>query len=192
MGLILKYNWLSVIVFMSFIIIAHSFTTHPYDWKNNTISELAAQGYQYRWLMKIGFILFGVFLNLGITNKIINGDGNLRLELPILIYALAIMVSGLYSTKPFELDVPYSAIESNIHSMAAQSAGIAFSIGILIHGFSESNMTLKLIHFTTFLFVITLSALFGLLESNVGVIQRIMYLGSFIWLVLFYNKTVSI
>lgn len=186
--LITKYNWTSVGLFAGVIIVAHFFTTNPYDWKTNTISELASQNYQYRWIMKIGFILFGGILAIGITNKLINGNGRLINELPILIYGIAILISGIYSTKPIVDGIEYSELESKIHSFAAQAAGIAFSIGLLIHGFLETNQNLKIIHFVTFIFVVGLSALFGLMNSNVGIIQRIMYLGSFVWLIFYYNE----
>jgi hypothetical protein len=186
--LITKYNWTSVGLFVGLIIIAHFFTTSPYNWRINTISELASQHYQYRWIMKTGFILFGGVLAIGITNKLINGDGKLLTELPILIYALAIMISGLYSTKPIVDGIEYSELESKIHSYSAQIAGMAFSIGLLIYGFTETNTNLKIIHFVTFAFVVLFSALFGIMDSNIGIIQRIMYLGSFVWLTLFYNQ----
>ena len=138
--------------------------------------------------MKIGFILFGGILIVGIINKLINGNGKLLIELPFLIYGLAILISGLYSTKPIVEGIEYSELESKIHSYSAQIAGMAFSIGLLIYGFTETNTNLKIIHFSTFVFVVGFSALFGILDSNVGVIQRVMYLGSFVWLTLFYNQ----
>lgn len=187
--LIKKYNLTSVALFVGIIIVAHFFTTYPYDWKTNTVSEMAAQNYQYRWIMKIGFILFGGILAAGITNKILSGNGKLITELPFLIYGLAIVVSGLYSTKPIVLAVEYSELESQIHSFSAQIAGMAFSVGLLIHGINEKNTRLKTVHFVTFIFVIGFSALFGIMESKVGIIQRLMYSGSFVWLLLFYNKT---
>jgi hypothetical protein len=186
--LITKYNWISVGLFAGIIIVAHFFTTNPYDWRANTISELAAQHYPYRWIMKIGFIVFGGILAVGITNKLINGHGVVLAELPMLIYGLAILVSGLYSTKPIVDGIAYVELESKIHSYAAQIAGIAFSVGLLIHGFSETNQHLKIIHFATFAFVIGFSALFGITDSNVGIVQRVMYLGSFVWLTVFYNE----
>ncbi len=186
--LITKYNWTSVALFVGIIILAHFFTSSPYDWKNNTISELASQNYQYRWMMKIGFVLFGGILAIGITNKLINGNGQLLREIPILIYGLAILVSGLYSTKPFVDGMAYAVSESKIHSYSAQIAGMAFSVGLLIHGFSENRQHFKIIHFATFAFVVGLSALFGIMDSNVGIIQRVMYTGSFVWLLFFYNQ----
>lgn len=35
-----EYNWTRVGLFVGIIIVAHIFTSGPYDWKNNTISEL--------------------------------------------------------------------------------------------------------------------------------------------------------
>jgi hypothetical protein len=186
--LITKYNWTSVGLFVGLIIIAHFFATSPYDWRTNTISELASQQYQYRWIMKIGFILFGGILAIGIVSKLMRGNGNFLSELPILIYGLAILISGLYSTKPIVDGIEYSELESKIHSYSAQIAGMAFSIGLLIYGFTETNTNLKIIHFVTFAFVVGFSALFGIMDSNVGIIQRVMYLGSFVWLTLFYNQ----
>lgn len=188
MDVLTKYNWTSVLIFVLFIIVAHFFTSAPYDWKNNTISELAAQNYSYRWIMKIGFILFGVILSVGIINKLIYGNGKLFLELPFLIYGLAILVSGLYSTKPIELGLEYSEVESQIHSYAAQIAGVSFSLGLLLSGFVETIPNVKMMHFVTFFIVVGLSALFGLLDNNVGIIQRIMYLVSFVWLMFFYRQ----
>lgn len=186
--LLTKYNWTSVGLFVGLIIIAHFFTTSPYDWRTNTISELASQHYNYRWIMKIGFILFGGILAIGIINKLMNGNGKWVTELPILIYGLAILVSGLYSTKPIVAGMEYSELESRIHSCSAQIAGMAFSTGLFIHGFIETNTNLKFIHFATLAFVLIFSALFGIMDSNVGIIQRIMYLGSFVWLTVFYNE----
>lgn len=186
--LLTKYNWTSAGLFIGLIVVAHFLTTSPYEWRNNTISELASQNYQYRWLMKFGFILFGGILAIGITNKLINGNGRLINELPILIYGIAIFISGIYSTKPIVDGIEYSELESKIHSFAAQAAGIAFSIGLLIHGFSETNQNLKFVHFLTFAFVIGLSALFGFMENNIGIVQRIMYTGSFVWLTFYYNR----
>lgn len=190
--LLAKYNWTSVLLFVVIIFVAHFFVSSPYHWRNNTISELAAQQYQYRWIMKIGFILFGGILTSGIIWKLIYGDGKLLLEWPFLIYGIAILVSGFFSTKPFSPGIEFSEWESQIHSFAAQIAGISFSIGLLIHGISETKPSLKIIHFSTFVFVIGFSALFGILNSNTGYIQRIMYTGSFVWLTYFYNTSENV
>lgn len=182
-----KYNWVSVAVFVLLIVVAHFYSSPAYDWKNNTISELASQHYDQRWIMKTGFILFGTFLSAGILVKLLGHKGDLLIELPILIYALSILVSGIFSTKPFESGVEYSEVEYQIHSICAQLAGFTFTIGLLTSGIKEANLSLRLIHLAFFVFVLACSILFGLMKENMGIVQRIMYLGSFVWLLGFYN-----
>ena len=65
-----KYNVIAVAVFIGIIIIAHLSANGSYSWKTNTVSELAAQGYERKWIMQIGFVLFGLILIFGIIYKI--------------------------------------------------------------------------------------------------------------------------
>lgn len=183
-----KYNWISVLIFIMTIVIAHFFVTNPYEWQNNTISELASQNYKHRWIMKSGFIFFGGILSTGIIAKTLINKKFKFAELLMFIYGIAILISGIYSTKPFIENIEYSVLEANIHSISATIAGFSFSIGIFIFAYQENNKKLKIIHSLFFVFVIGCSIAFGLLNNKIGVIQRIMYLGSFTWLLFFYNR----
>ncbi len=184
-----KYNAIAVLVFLATIIVAHLLAIDEYDWKNNTVSELASQGYAQKWIMQMGFITFGIILVFGILNKIYNNTINYLIDIPIGIYGAAILISGIYCAKPFMTGIEFSNTESNIHSISASIAGIAFSIGILISGIKETEISTRIIHFIFFLFVIGMSAFFGLSPSHNGLIQKIMYLGSFYWLIYYYNYT---
>lgn len=61
-------HWKGNVLATTFIIItigiAQFIAPPPYDWTQNTVSELAAQGYENKWLMQIGFIGFGVMLSI--------------------------------------------------------------------------------------------------------------------------------
>lgn len=183
----ISYNFISVMVFVGIIIVAHVFAHSGYSWRINTVSELAAQGYSKKWIMQVGFILLGLILLLGIVNKIRLGTLDFMVDIPIAIYGLAILVSGIFCTKPFISDIEYSVIESDIHSISATIAGIAFSIGILVSGIKETELSIRLIHFGFLIFVMGMSAYFGVSQSNNGLIQKLMYFGSFYWLVKYYN-----
>lgn len=103
MKLLTKYNWTNVILFVGTIILSHLlFVTSPYEWKSNTISTLAAQAYRsyhYRWIMKTGFVMFGRVFIVGITNQLIYGKSKFVTELPMLVYGLAILISGFFFNK---------------------------------------------------------------------------------------------
>lgn len=48
--------------FVIIIILAHSLAPIEYDWKKNTISTRGAQQYKNAWIMRVGFIGFGLLL----------------------------------------------------------------------------------------------------------------------------------
>ena len=132
--------------------------------------------------MQVGFLAFGVVLVVGL---LLNGLA--WRKAPILIYGLCVALTGIFCTQPFfEVD-GYSSVESSLHSAFAQIAGVSFSIGILVQVFFESNPRLKLIHLAFFVSVIGLSAAFGLLSNHQGILQRLLYLVSFAWLILCYK-----
>ena len=177
-----NYNIISTILFVVFIIVAHIFSTDNYDWTKNTISDLGAQGYDRKLIMQIGFLTFGLTLSIGIF---LNGL-SLRTS-PILIYGLCVGLTGIFCTKPFFDINTYSTTQTTLHSTFAQIAGVTFSVGILTQIFFTADKNLKYIHIAFFIFVIGLSATFGLLKNYQGIAQRLLYLTSFLWLIKYYK-----
>ncbi len=177
-----SYHLISTGLFIFAIILAHIFSVNPYDWTRNTISDLGAQAYDKKLIMQLGFLAFGLILVLGILLQ-----GLSWRTLPILIYGLCIALTGVFCTKPFFPTEHYSELESRIHSTLAQLAGVVFTLGILIHIFYASNKTEKWLHVLFFTLVISLSAFFGLFKTYQGILQRLLYLTSFFWLVKFYR-----
>ena len=183
-----KYPIIAIVFFVSMIFLAHLLAIPDYSWTSNTVSELAAQGYPLKWIMQIGFIGFGSLIVIGICSNIYNQNSDLWIDIPIGIYAMAIIVSGIFCTRPFMVDEPFSPSEAQIHSVGASVAGFMFSIGILVNGLKAKPKPTKLIHFVFLVFVIGMSALFGMSSTYQRAFQKIMYLGSFVWLGKFYGK----
>jgi hypothetical membrane protein len=177
-----NYNIVSTLVFVVFIILAQIFAINNYDWTRNTISDLGAQGYSRSLIMRCGFLAFGLALSCGI---LINGIS--WRTAPIVIYALCVALTGIFCTKPFVGHISHSVMHAALHSWFAQIAGIAFSIGIFIQLFFTPDIRMKYIHFIFFVLVIGVSITFGLVKTQQGIIQRFLYLLSFIWLVKFYK-----
>ncbi len=177
-----KYPTISTAIFVLTIVVAHVFATHGYEWTKNTISDLGAQGYDRKLIMQFGFLAFGLTLTAGVLYK-----GLTWRTMPILMYGLCVGLTGVFCTKPFfDLD-HYSEIQSMIHSALAQLAGVSFTIGILVQSFFTNHKREKWIHLTFFVLVIGLSASFGLVNHYQGIVQRLLYLTSFIWLIGFYK-----
>lgn len=177
----------AVIYFIVVIIIAHFFAPPEYNWTQNTVSDLAAQGLKYQWIMQVGFVGFGMLLNFGFVQKFIAAQKISYPDLLIMIYGLAILLSGFFSTEPFIKGVSYSVQESSLHSFFATVAGFAFTIGIFYRLITAPTSGEKWLHAVFFLLVMGTSLLFGLSENGIlpvakGIIQRSLYLVSFIWL----------
>lgn len=177
-----NYHTIATAVFVLFIIVAHLFSVGNYDWTKNTISDLGAQGYDRKIIMQIGFLAFGLILAIGIF---LNGFS--WRTAPILMYGLSVALTGIFCTKPFVDIGTYSATQSTLHSTFAQTAGVTFSIGILIQMFFATDHHSKYTHLLFFVLVIGLSATFGLLQHYQGIAQRLLYLTGFIWLVKYYQ-----
>jgi hypothetical membrane protein len=185
----LKFITLSVIYFAATIIVAHFFVPPEYRWTQNTISDLAAQGLKYQWIMQAGFIGFGVLLNMGIVQVFIREQKVNYPDLLIMIYGFAVLLTGFFSTAPFLKDVSYSVKESNIHSLFATLAGVAFSAGIMYRLIIAPTPGEKYLHVLFLVLVLGSSLLFGLCENGIlllgkGLVQRFLYLASFIWLLI--------
>jgi hypothetical membrane protein len=183
----MKMIQFSILFFVVVIVLAHFFTPPEYNWTQNTVSDLAAQGMKYQWMMQAGFIGFGLLLNLGFVQKFIAAQKVSYPDLLIMLYGLAILLSGFFSTAPFIPGVSYSAQESNLHSVFATTAGIAFSLGILYRLVTAPTPAEKWQHALFLVLVMGTSLLFGLSESEIipvakGIVQRLLYLVSFLWL----------
>jgi hypothetical protein len=177
-----NHHILATTIFVLSIVVAHIFSTDGYDWTQNTISELGAQGYGRKLIMQVGFLAFGITLALGILLS-----GLSWRTAPILMYGLCVALTGVFCTKPFVQIDTYSGTESTLHSALAQVAGFAFSIGILTQLFFTPETNTKWIHLAFFVLVIGLSATFGLLENHQGIVQRLLYAASFVWLIGYYK-----
>ncbi|TAE30898.1 MAG: DUF998 domain-containing protein [Candidatus Kapaibacterium sp.] len=180
----IHYPLLSVAIFVAVILVAHIFATNNYDWTNNTISDLGSQGYERKLLMQFGFLAFGITMTLGIML-----NGLTWRILPILVYSLGVGLTGIFCTKPFFHTETYSLLQENLHSTFAQIAGIALTVGVLVQLFSSTTTTEKFVNLIFLLAIIGLSASFGLVQQYQGIVQRVLYLTSFIWLVKFYKPS---
>lgn len=177
----------AVVYFIAVIVLAHFFVPPMYDWRQNTISDLASQGHTYKWIMQAGFIGFGLLLTWGVTSHF-NKNRRAYFLLFVAVYGLSILMSGIFCTAPVDPSMTYSVSEAKLHSMFATIAGIAMSLGILWQFAVSSNHRQRWTRFAFFILVIGISGLFGLAENHLlmidkGIVQRILYLVGLAWLV---------
>ena len=182
-----KLFLIAVLYFISVIVLAHFFVPPVYDWTQNTVSDLAAQGHVYKWIMQVGFIGFGLMLT---SASLLYFTQNRKLYFLwfVAAYALSILVTGFFCAAAIDPSFEYSVPEANIHSLFATIAGICMSIGIVWQIFASSTNYERGTRLVFLILVMGISALFGLAENHVleigkGIVQRSLYLAGLMWLV---------
>ena len=183
----LKPFIIAVLYFIAVIVIAHFFVPPIYDWTQNTISDLAAQGHVYKWIMQLGFIGFGLILTAGVVHYFRQNTKRYFL-LFVAIYGLSVLVTGFFCAAAIDPSISYSVQEASVHSTFATVAGLAMSLGIFWQVVVSSNKRDRWARLIFFVLVMGISGLFGLAENHIlmldkGIIQRALYLAGLTWLV---------
>jgi len=170
--------------FIFFIILASFFTPDSYQVAQNTVSEMAAQGLPNAWIMRVGFMGFGILLCSGILIQVRRKTYPLSIAIPFAIYGISIFLTGIWST----VFVGYPAEEVfsvTMHSFFATIAGVSLIIAIMIHAWFALNKLVKGVDVLYIILITGFSAMFGLSLDDQGIIQRAMYLIAFSWIFFF-------
>jgi len=160
------YNYLSVIYIAVVIGVAHIMATKQYSWKQNTLSDLGSQGYGKSWIMRLGFVGFGLIMIGGLLLKIIDKEIMYLIDIPIMLYALAILFTGIFSTGPFVEEVNYSETQDILHTVFAVAAGVAICIALLMSALLEPDARVRSLHILFLVLVTLTSAFFGYVKRH--------------------------
>lgn len=179
---------LAVTYWVVVIIVAHFFAPPGYVWTQNTISELASQGHMHKWIMQVGLIGFGALVVLAVGQTVFKAKKLVYPVLPVALYGFAILLAGIYCAAPIDQSLTNSDAEAKLHSLFATLSGLSLSLAILWRILVSSKPRERLVHAVFLVAVIGLLALFGLAENTsidigIGVIQRLLYLSGFSWLI---------
>ena len=138
--------------------------------------------------MQAGFIGFGALLNAGILVKFAATGRVNYPDVLLMVYGVAILLSGIFCAAPADASITHSAREAGLHSFFASVAGVSFSLAVLLRLLVSSGGDERMFHAGFLVAIVGSSMLFGLSENGVvgigqGVVQRALYLVSFVWLI---------
>jgi hypothetical protein len=176
------------------ILVAQALAQTSYRWMEHTISSLAAQDHPLPWIMQAGFIVFGLLLVTGLSAK---SEANGRLlppDLALILYGLAVVVTGFFCERPLDPELSYSLGEARVHSAFAILAGVFLTTGVLGYLLTEPQPERRSVHLAFLLLISFLSLAFGLAEIGQlsfpqGLLQRVLYAVSLVWLMFATWKT---
>jgi hypothetical membrane protein len=172
----------AVIYILIALIAAHFLVDDSYQWQVNSISQLGAQAYDKAWIIRSGFIGFGILILLTGIRRIKKDKRYWFREIAIMIYGFSILLSGIFSAEPFVEGVSYSTQEAQLHGVFATMAGFALTIAILMFTFTDVPNSKRIGHFVALISVTVFSLLFGVHSNFAGIIQRLLWFAGFTWL----------
>lgn len=173
---------IGVIAALTAIVVAPFFSVPEYSSARNAISELGAQGSPNAWIMRAGFVAYG----LGV---LVDAARRLRVTplvgVVFVVFGLAMAMSAVFSHRPVDQTLSYDVREDELHSLFATVVGFAFTFGAVAQSFIERSLWRRLACYVAAVAAIGLPlAMLGFAEIA-GVLQRLMFAISFAWLVEF-------
>lgn len=151
-----------------------------YSILKNAISESAAQGVEYAWVARLGFLLLG-FAVLILAN-VAGSRWGVWGRLVFRLYGVAMIGNAVFSHMPWE-DVPYDALEDLLHSVTAGATGMSFIAGVLIvmSRRGPGHTAPRVFDALAIVAALVISMLIFNMETIAGLIQRIMFGIAYFW-----------
>ena len=178
----MKSYRLAIAYILIFIVIAHIVVGEQYLWYRHSISQLAGQGYELAWIMRAGFIGFGLLVQIAGTGRMRAARRYWYRELPLMAYGLCIVGSGIFSAAPFIEGVAYSEQEAQLHTLFATAGGWALTTGILLYMLTDRLNLRKAVHGVALLLTMSVASAFFALPAMSGAFQYSLWVVGFSWL----------
>lgn len=178
----MKSYRLAIAYIFIFILFAHIVVGDQYIWYRHSISQLAGQGYAQAWIMRAGFIGFGVLVQIAGIGRIRAAGQHWYRELPIMAYGLCILASGIFSAAPFIEGVSYSEQEAELHTLFATAGGWALTAGIFLHMLTDAQNSRKAVHTVALVLTMGVAFAFFALPTVSGALQYLLWVVGFSWL----------
>jgi Protein of unknown function (DUF998) len=165
--------------------IGPTFNVEGYSSVRHTTSELGAQDTPGAWIMNAGFIAFGA----GVLIDALRGLHAARLPAVLfMVFGVSMIMTGVFSHRPIDAGAPYSILEDDLHSLFSSAVGVAFAFGVLAFMFVRRGVGPVAAHWAAVAAATILPLAMNFYPGVEGVLQRSMFLVSFVWLACFLPR----
>lgn len=154
--------------------------SHPgYSPLAHSLSELAGQAMPHAWIMRGGFVGFGLAVGLA---SLMRWRHDPLLHLALLLFGLAMLAAAFWSHLPIAAVGGGSRREDDLHSLAASAMGVAFTVACVARLRSTWALGVERLTALALLAAIILPLVMLLQPTIAGAAQRMMFAISFAWL----------
>lgn len=160
--------------------VAPQYMPDTYSWIANTTSESAAQGLEYAWIARLGFVFFGFGVIL--LSHLARSGWSTLAKINHVLFGAMMVLAAAFSHRHWVSEVPFDQIEDQLHSVSATLMGFVFSFGVIFcflrRREDRIGKGLDLIALAAAIFI-PLAMLFY--DNIDGLIQRVMFGLSYVW-----------
>lgn len=183
---------ISIIWLALFIIVAEIVAPKEYNLVNHTISKLATQSYENRWIMQTSFLGFAIIFIFAQIYKFCEKRKTFWPDFFLIISAIFFLPITFLSVQSFDQSIPFSIKEDLWHNILAIILVSFFSLGMAGYMLKSQGKN-RFYHFIFLLLILITSLLFVLSQNGIipylGLIQRAMFLVSLSWLIWVNRQT---
>ena len=156
------------------------FASHPaYSSVRHSLSELAGQNMPNAWIMRGGFAVFGGAV---LAASLIRWRSDPLAFGALAIFGIGMLAAAIWSHLPIAPVAGGSIAEDDLHSIAATAMGLAFAATCCARLWTQRSQGLDWLSVGGLLISITIPIMMMKLPDVAGLMQRMMFLFSFIWI----------
>lgn len=170
-----------IVISVLALLLAPLLMPQSYNWIVHTTSESGAQGVEGAWLTRAGFIVYGIAV---FVLSLVNKSWSVLARITHGVFGICMIGNAVFSSRPWQVGMPYSELEDLLHSWMSGLVGTAFTIGVILVFFlrKPSDILAKLFDVMAVLVSIGVTVLmFGSAENIAGLVQRIIFAVSYLW-----------
>lgn len=169
-------------LFIVLLIWAHAVAPEDYDPLIQPISSLGSQGYAHQWILRAGLLAFGSMMTIGILLNGIRGR-----TIPVLLYALCMTITGIFSAAPWDDALYYSGFAAAMNGMFSQLADWSLVASMFIQVVQSAKPEIRRIHYLFFTAALIIALGVWFIPEYKGILQRVLWAVGLNWLVLHFR-----
>ncbi len=170
--------WVYVLMILVMFLLPF-FSVESYSIIANTTSHLGAQQAPHAWVMNVVFVLLGVATIIRVSSLFNNYKFTTTM---LIVFGLGLIMTALFRHRPIIEGVEFDLLQDQLHSLFASVVGFSFVMSCVTLLFENTTKQVKVMAIVLGVFASLLSWMMFMFPSIMGILQRIMFLVSFYWI----------
>lgn len=181
----IRYLLFTSVLLLLFMFVLPFYSVDAYSIIKHTTSQLGAQNTPNAWMMNVTFILVGISCLLEAWLHL----GEFWLHKFLLsAFGLGLVLTGIFRHAPIVEGVIFDATADKLHSLFATVVGFSFTFFAISTAFIEKAVKHRVVDISVGVIATILSMFMGDLPDYSGIWQRAIFIISFAWLILMFER----